>query len=254
LGLNDPRGRLVLSYLKIVDALRPEFCVFENVRGIMSMRIDPQEDTSLPLVDYIVSFLQGIGYKISSGVLNAADFGVPQKRERFVILGCRSEKVPLPQPTHGKDCELTHKPWVTLADTIRPLENVPSPCTTFSPQTMSVMQRIPEGGNWRDLPLRDQKKFLGGAFHSGGGKVGFFRRLSYSEPAPTLVTSPVQKATLLCHPKFDRPLNIREYAAIQGFPSDYVFTGRVPSIYRQIGNAVPVGLAKAIGQQIGAHS
>ena len=102
--------------------------------------------------------------------------------------------------------------------------------------------------------MADQKRYMGGAFDSGGGKVGFFRRLSYSDPAPTLLTSPTQKATLICHPKFDRPLNVLEYATIQGFPTDYFFAGRLSSIYRQIGNAVPIGLAEAIGRQIAANA
>jgi DNA (cytosine-5)-methyltransferase 1 len=91
---------------------------------------------------------------------------------------------------------------------------------------------------------------MGGAYLSGGGKVGFYRRLSYSEPCPTLVTSPVQKATMMCHPTQDRPLSVREYARIQQFPEEWVFTGTVASQYRQIGNAVPIGLAEQIGKAI----
>ncbi len=91
---------------------------------------------------------------------------------------------------------------------------------------------------------------MGGAYESGGGKVGFYRRLSYSQPSPTLVTSPVQKATMMCHPTQDRPLSIREYARIQQFPDDWKFTGTTAEIYRQIGNAVPVGLGQALGEAI----
>ena len=133
LGMNDPRGRLVLSYLEIVDALRPEFCVFENVRGITSMHIDPQEKASLPLVDYIVNYLEGLGYQVSSDVINAADYGVAQKRERFVLIGCLSKKVSLPLRTHAKAGDLSLKPWVSLGDAIRPLERVPSLCANLSP-------------------------------------------------------------------------------------------------------------------------
>lgn len=91
---------------------------------------------------------------------------------------------------------------------------------------------------------------MGGAYESGGGKVGFYRRLSYSQPSPTLVTSPVQKATMMCHPTEDRPLSIREYARVQQFPDDWVFMGTSAAKYRQIGNAVPVGLALALGKAV----
>ena len=91
---------------------------------------------------------------------------------------------------------------------------------------------------------------MGGAFDSGGGKVGFYRRLSYNQPSPTLVTSPVQKATMMCHPTQNRPLSIREYARIQQFPDDWIFMGTNAAKYRQIGNAVPVGLAEALGKAV----
>lgn len=109
---------------------------------------------------------------------------------------------------------------------------------------------VPEGGNWRDLPEEVQRVAMGGAYASGGGKVGFYRRLSYSQPSPTIVTSPIQKATMMCHPTQDRPLSVTEYARIQQFPDSWVITGTMQERYKQIGNAVPVGLAKAIGEAI----
>ena len=109
---------------------------------------------------------------------------------------------------------------------------------------------VPEGGNWKDLPKDVVQEAMGGAFTSGGGKVGFYRRLSYSQPSPTVVTSPVQKATMMCHPTMDRPLSVAEYARIQQFPDNWKFMGTTVDKYRQIGNAVPVGLAKAIGEML----
>ena len=109
---------------------------------------------------------------------------------------------------------------------------------------------VPEGGNWRDLPPDIIPIAMGGAYQSGGGKVGFYRRLSYEQPAPTVVTSPVQKATMMCHPRQTRPLSVREYARIQQFPDSWIFTGTTAAKYRQIGNAVPVGLAEAIGRAV----
>jgi len=109
---------------------------------------------------------------------------------------------------------------------------------------------VPEGGNWKNLPSDILQEAMGGAYKSGGGKVGFYRRLSYSQPSPTVVTSPIQKATMMCHPTQDRPLSVSEYARIQQFPDSWKIIGTTVDKYRQIGNAVPVGLAKAIGAAI----
>jgi DNA (cytosine-5)-methyltransferase 1 len=91
---------------------------------------------------------------------------------------------------------------------------------------------------------------MGGAYKSEGGKVGFYRRLAWDKPSPTVTTSPHQKATDMCHPDELRPLSVRECARIQTFPDDWVFYGSTASKYRQIGNAVPVLLGEAIGQYL----
>ena len=109
---------------------------------------------------------------------------------------------------------------------------------------------VPEGGNWKDLPQEVIREAMGGAYESGGGKVGFYRRLSYAQPSPTITTAPAQKATMLCHPVKDRPLSVHEYARLQQFPEGWIFTGTTAAKYKQIGNAVPVGLAKAIGEAV----
>jgi len=123
-------------------------------------------------------------------------------------------------------------------------------CARFSPNILKYLAMVPEGGNWKSLPVNVQEEAMGGAFMSGGGKVGFFRRLNFQEPAPTLVTSPVQKATLLAHPLELRPLSVNEYARLQGFPDGWRIEGKLNDCYRQIGNAVPVPLGKAIGQAL----
>jgi len=112
------------------------------------------------------------------------------------------------------------------------------------------MALLSAGQNWRDLPEELAKQAMGKAYYLGGGKTGFLHRLSYDEPSPTLVTSPTMPATLLCHPTQLRPLSVEEYARIQQFPEHWQFMGRIESVYRQIGNAVPVGLGAAVGRQI----
>ena len=91
---------------------------------------------------------------------------------------------------------------------------------------------------------------MGKSYYSGGGRRGMARRLSWDEPSLTLTTSPSQKQTERCHPEFVRPFTVREYARIQSFPDDWVFAGSLSDQYKQIGNAVPVNLAKALGEQI----
>ena len=109
---------------------------------------------------------------------------------------------------------------------------------------------VPEGGYWRDLPIKDQKEFMGRSFYLGGGKTGMARRLSWSEPSLTLTCSPAQKQTERCHPSKTRPLTIREYARIQTFPDSWEFLGSETSQYKQIGNAVPVNLGYYIGRTL----
>ena len=106
------------------------------------------------------------------------------------------------------------------------------------------------GQNWRDLPNAVQKEAMGNSWFAGGGKTGFYRRLAWDKPAPTLVTRPTMKATDLCHPDELRPLSVEEYAAIQTFPLEFKFAGNLDSQYRQIGNAVPCVFGEAIRQHV----
>ena len=109
---------------------------------------------------------------------------------------------------------------------------------------------IPQGGCWVNLPEDLQKSYLGSSYYSGGGKRGILYRLSMDQPSLTLLCTPSQKQTERCHPLEERPLTIREYARIQTFDDSYMFSGSVTSQYKQIGNAVPVELAKQIGHAL----
>ena len=199
----------------------------------------------------ILSEFNKLGYKTVYGVLDAVNYGVPQFRERFVLIGSRdNEDIFLPFPTHFQMHQDPKYRWRTLSNTIRDLEYDCGECAAFSKDRLAYLRLVPEGGNWRNLPEDIRKEAMGGAYESGGGKVGFYRRLSYSQPSPTLVTSPIQKATMMCHPTQNRPLSIREYARIQQFPDGWKFMGTNAAKYRQIGNAVPVGLALALGKAV----
>ena len=257
LGINDPRGSLFMDYIRMINYIRPRFFIMENVKGIMSSplksNLDKPLDENSPktVLDVILSEFNKLEYKTVYGILDAVNYGVPQFRERFVLIGSRDyEDIFLPIPTNFQMHQNKEMLWKTTGDAIKDLENNPGECASFSDERLKYLRMVPEGGNWKDLPKDILEKAMGGAYSSGGGKVGFYRRLSYSQPSPTVVTSPVQKATMMCHPTQDRPLSIKEYARLQQFPEDWDFVGTTSAKYRQIGNAVPVGLAKAIGKAI----
>ena len=257
LGINDPRGSLFMDYIRMINYIRPRFFIMENVKGIMSSplksNLDKPLDENSPktVLDVILSEFNKLEYKTVYGILDAVNYGVPQFRERFVLIGSRDyEDIFLPIPTNFQMHQNKEMLWKTTGDAIKDLENNPGECASFSDERLNYLRMVPEGGNWKDLPKDILEKAMGGAYSSGGGKVGFYRRLSYSQPSPTVVTSPVQKATMMCHPTQDRPLSIKEYARLQQFPENWNFVGTTSAKYRQIGNAVPVGLAKAIGKAI----
>ncbi len=261
MGINDPRGSLFMDFIRMIDYIRPRFFVMENVKGIMSAPLkhipnaerdenDPEQRLGTVL-DVILSEFNKLGYQTVYGLLDAVNYGVPQFRERFVLIGSRDgEDIFLPIPTHFQTHQHPAYRWKTVGDAIRDLENDQSECATLSAERKKYLHMVPEGGNWKNLPEELIPAAMGGAYESGGGKVGFYRRLSYAQPSPTITTSPAQKATMLCHPKLDRPLSVREYARLQQFPDDWQFAGTTAAKYRQIGNAVPVGLATAIGMAV----
>lgn len=261
LGINDPRGSLFMDFIRMIDYIRPRFFVMENVKGIVSSPVkhvsikerdkdDPKQKLGTVL-DVVLSEFNRLGYKTVYGILDAVNYGVPQFRERFVLIGSRdNEDIFLPIPTHFQMHQNPNYRWKTVGEAIEDLENDPGEYTPLSGDRKKYLHMVPQGGNWRDLPEEVIPIAMGGAYESSGGKVGFYRRLSYKQPSPTITTSPAQKATMLCHPRQDRPLSIKEYARIQQFPDDWKFTGTISAQYRQIGNAVPVGLAEAIGRAI----
>lgn len=260
-GLADFRGNVILQFLRVVTDIRPEYFLLENVRGILSSKLNtvPVEykeyenikDIKGSVLEFITSQFKKLGYSISYALLDAANYGVPERRERVVIIGHIGERVPIPSPTHSKGGIHGTHPWVTLRDAIGDLElrqnlhYIP-----LRAKSMEYMRLLTEGQNWRHLPPKLAEQAMGKAYYLSGGKTGFLRRLRFDEPSPTLVTSPTMPATLLCHPTQLRPLSIEEYARIQQFPDTWKFSGRIETIYKQIGNAVPVGLGYAVGRQI----
>ncbi len=247
----------------MIDFIRPRFFIMENVKGLISapLKTDAQDANAKTkflfdvkprlALEVILEEFEKLGYKTVCGLLDAINYGVPQFRERFILLGSRDgEDIFLPAPTHFARHQNGAYRWKTLRSAVGDLENETDECASFGEERSKYLRLVPEGGNWRDLPEDVVEAAMGGAYRSSGGKIGFYRRLSYDQPSPTLVTSPIQKASMLCHPTQTRPLSVREYARIQQFPDDWAFYGSVAAKYRQIGNAVPVGLGKALGEAL----
>ncbi|WDI34003.1 DNA (cytosine-5-)-methyltransferase [Entomospira nematocerorum] len=237
LGLSDTRGTLFYSYAKVLEIIKPKIFLAENVRGLLS------HDKGRTLATMITLFSQ-VGYKVDYKILNAWHFGSAQKRERLVIVGVRNDLL--------KTASYTFPQPLTARKTLRDvLQNVPqSPYIPYSEKKVQVFRLVPPGGCWRDLPRDIAEAYMGKSFLSEGGRTGIARRLSWDEPALTVLCSPAQKQTERCHPDETRPFTVRENARIQDFPDNWEFMGSIAQQYKQIGNAVPVTLAKAIGLSI----
>lgn len=210
-GFADFRGNVMLQYLRVVRDILPEFFIMENVRGLQSAKLnsvpaeyaeyEPIKDVKGSAFHFMVAEFRKLGYSISHALLNAANYGVPEKRERIVVIGHRGERVPIPSPTHSENGELGTKKWNTLRSCIGDMEHrTDLHYTELRKRSLPYMKILKEGQNWRNQPEDMAMQAMGKAYFLSGGKTGFLRRLKFDEPSPTLVTSPTMPATLLCHP------------------------------------------------------
>jgi DNA (cytosine-5)-methyltransferase 1 len=245
LGFKDARGTLFYEFARAVKEIKPKICIGENVRGLLN------HDGGKTLKG-MIEILDEIGYKViyPVKVLKAVNYAVPQKRERIIIIGVRKD---LPYQNFNYPYPLKKK--YTLKDALKKGElydkNVPkSEGAKYSQKKIDVLDLVPQGGYWRDLPENIQREYMQKSFFLGGGKTGMARRISWNEPCLTLTCSPSQKQTERCHPSETRPFTVREYARIQTFPDNWKFSGSLNQQYKQIGNAVPVNLAKELGYSI----
>lgn len=253
-ALDDERGNVFLRYIEVVEKIRPSYVVIENVRGLLSAPY-PYKDIEEPIkggaLCIIMDRLREAGYTISFELYNAANFGAPQIRERVVMIGkLNGEKMPYLSPTNSEDGSFGLPKWNTLGDAMRDFDVKEHHYIEFPEKRLKYYRMLTEGQYWKDLPVDIQREAMGSKLDLGGGKTGFFRRLSFGKPSPTLVTNPTMPATDLCHPTEDRPLSVEEYGCIQGFPKDWVICGPILEQYKQIGNAVPIKLGEAIAKSI----
>lgn len=260
---NDPRNRLFIEYLRFVDELRPKAIMIENVKQILTAK-----NGYAP--KHIREFLEERGYEVSFKILNAADYGVPQKRERAIIVALRKEygvfdfdlleKYKLPKVTVEEaisDIEAIEKEALkyeqgTVFDLGEPQSDyqkkmqssdrrLPNHLIYYPVQNVQEMiSYVPEGGNWRDVPKELFKSDRDNR-HSN-----YLRRLESKSQSVTIDTG----HNVYFHPHFKRVPTIRESARIQSFPDDFVITGNKGQQFRQVGNAVPPLLAEAVAKAI----
>lgn len=245
LGFEETRGTLFFELARAVKEIQPKVFMGENVRGLF------EHDNGRTL-QTIKDVITELGYTlIEPRVLRAIQYDVPQKRERLILIAIRNDIAP----------HVDFK-WPDVCTSVRTLRDaffagelfntdVPvSEGQKYPESKYKVMQLVPEGGDWRNLPEEVARDYMKGSYNLGGGKTGMARRLAMDEPSLTLTCAPAQKQTERCHPKETRPLTVREYARIQTFPDDWQFCGNLTAQYKQIGNAVPVNLAWAIGRSL----
>lgn len=280
---DDPRNKLWTEYVRIVRAAEPEFFVIENVDRFLS-------SSEFELLSHEVNEGALADYEIRAAVLNAADYGVPQRRKRTIIVGRRGSAPKLPSPTHADGATLDLEPWATLGDALedvpfraRDSESLPDDEVEMfgtriaGPFTMKQLhfdrnpthlsleryKLIPPGGGRFDL-MRQRPDLLPPCWRDKpSGTTDVMGRLEWDRPAVTIRTEffKPEKGRYL-HPQWhptnhfervDRALTHREAAVIQTFPEHYLWCGKKTEIARQIGNAVPPQLARAVAVDLAQH-
>lgn len=255
-GLNDERGNVFLHFVNLALGLRPCVILIENVRGLLSAPLahrphsergqgfPPLGEAERPggALNQILRQFADAGYGVGFRLYDTSLYGVPQTRERLVLVAERGGKVMPPIPA------LKAEP-----KTVREALHGIGARHTFLPLRASAIPYLPmvgPGQNWRCLAPETARAAMGKAYESGGGRTGFLRRLAWDKPSPTLLTLPNMPATLLAHPEELRPLSIQEYKRLQTFPDDWEVCGSLNDQYRQIGNAVPPEFARQIASHI----
>jgi len=226
--VKDERNKLYREMVRVVSDKQPKYFIAENVKGLISLGKGQ-------ILQNIIQEFSDVGYEIQWKVLNSADYGAPQKRMRFVMLGVRKDLCGFPvffppKPTHqDPDCKSLDKnlkAWITVG---------------------KALNHIPEPEEAPDIPNHDYSKFK----LKFNGHIGN-RYIDPDKPAPTVTGRGDDKGgvVVLHHPGNHRRMSARELAAVQSFPDDFIFHGTRSSAYRQIANAVPPKLGLAIGEML----
>jgi DNA (cytosine-5)-methyltransferase 1 len=250
LGFSDPRGRLIRDYVRLASELDVRWLVFENVRGLLTARGPDGEPGSA--LSFVRHALLDAGFQTEVSLLNAADFGVAQRRVRLFLIGFRrGDRPSFPEPTHSRDPGLFdhgRKPWVTLRECLSQLGKVDGADVIYpSSKLAKALEKVPNGSGLRSPGKKESTR--------PGGHWGYKQGCFVADPdVPSrTITASSQQDWIRDRSLGLRRLSPRECAAIQGFPDQYEFVGNRISQYRQIGNAVPPQLAFAIARTLGAH-
>lgn len=241
-GLNGERGNLYKSFLRFVDAKKPKAFVAENVKGILTAN-------KKKAIEQIIKDFQDIspGYIVKPKLYNFAEYGVPEYRERVLIVGIRVDTgfdFNHPAPTHGNKEGLL--PLVTVGEAFKGVSEVRSnnEYIRCNERTQKIISLISEGGNFTDIP-KDSPYYVKGMISH------VYRRIHRNEPSKTIIAAG-GGGTWGYHYPENRPLTNRERARIQSFPDDFVFYGNTTEVRRQIGNAVPPVGVHALAESLKA--
>ena len=248
-GVYDKRGELYLECLRIIEEKKPTVVLFENVKGLLSSK----HQSGKRLIEVIQDDLENLGYVVNYSIVNASDYGVPQNRERMILIAFRKElRKNYVFPPIQKD-----KSKLTLRHILDIPKDAPNQSFwAYSPQAQAMIEQIPEGGSWKDIPyeklsprfqrIRDDMK----KYHA----PKFYRRFGLDEINGTITASAQPENCGITHPTENRRYTIREIARIQTFPDNFLFIDDTPknivAMYKVIGNAVPCHLAKVIAESI----
>ena len=248
----DSRSFLLLEFLRFVKALNPELIFVENVPGMQ--RLSASQGPLAEFVDEISKT-----HHVDCDTVSSADYGVPQTRRRLVLVASRLGPIDIPPPTHGADTGNPHSTVRQWIGALPPIAAGHEDSKVSSHRAMRLsrlnlarIRATPEGGDRRDWP-----KHLWPDCHRGGfnGHTDVYGRLSWDKPAPTLTTKCISYSNgRFGHPDQDRALTVREAARLQTFPTEFQFSGSLSSKAKQIGNAVPVVLARHFGQHLMEHA
>lgn len=238
-GLNGERGNLYKDFRDFVDAKKPKVFVAENVKGLLSANGGKAIKT-------IIDDLEGIepGYLVKPKLYNFAEYGVPQLRERVLIVGIRKDtgfNFKHPRPTHGPRGAMD---FVSSGEALKDVDLVPlnNELQRQTVKTRTMLEMIPEGGNYTDIPVDSP-------FYVKGLISHVYRRLDRTKPSATIIAGG-GGGTWGYHYSEPRALTNRERARLQSFPDDFIFLGSVAEVRRQIGNAVPPVGAEVVARAI----
>lgn len=245
-ALDDPNGwETINGYLNMLDWVRPRAFVLENVKGL-SYKVHSDA------LETIITRAERLGYRVSTGVLNAADYGVPQIRERCFVLGSLEHSITLPEPTHSKSPDSLLKPWVTAGQVLADLDTDKNACDEghfAGGQHHDLLREVPPGDNY--LYFTEKRGHPQPKFKWRGRYWSFLLKLSPDLPSWTIQAR--RSNNMGPFHWRNRILRIEEIKRLQTFPDQFELAGTTEQQWRQIGNAVPPTLALAIGRSV-AHA